>query len=413
MHLKKKGRRIFTYRVKNRRVFSRYHPLRSALGMTLMIAVLIVLVIVGYSVIGPLVTRMRQEAQTPTQTPDPYVPGTTTAATAASGMTTSLSEQNGTDTTTTTTTAATPPSMEEGYLALYLDEAAVASYEALEQAVSDAKAEGYTAVVLPLKQSGGKLYYASALESAQQCGAVVSEQSAKQIAAMITEQGMHPIAHMVTIADSCYPLISFEAGYVIEETGQRWLDKAEADGGKPWMSPFAEESRAYLSAIAAELAEAGFVQVLCAETAYPDFYASDLDYIGSLVSDRQSRKEGLISVLNALGDASETCAYEFDLYEALNDEEEALDRELLTIDAACVVIRYSYFASPFYVDNDRYDPSRLSLQDKTKLLMEIAEELTGDMTVYPCIRRTGLSEQELSQVVDTLHTLGYARVIVQ
>lgn len=412
MHLKKKGRRIFTYRVKHRRVFSRYHPLRSALGMTLMIAAMILLGIVGYSVIGPLVTRMQQEAQTPTQTPDPYIPGTTT--TAASGITTGSPEQSDdTTTTTTTTTAAALPDPEEGYRALYLEEEAMASFEALSRAVSDAKAAGYTAVVLPLKQSGGKLYYASALEEAQQCGAVVSEQTAQQIAAMITEQGMHPIARMVTIADSCYPLISLEAGYVIEETGQRWLDKAEADGGKPWMNPFAAVSRDYLSAIAKELADAGFEQVLCAQTAYPKFYASDLTYIGSSVSDRKSRIQGLTSVLNALGDASAACVYEFDLYEALNDEEEALDREQLTIESACVVIRYHYFSTPFYVDNDRYDPSRLSLQDKTRLLMEISEELTGDMTVYPCIRRSDLSENELNEVLETLHALGYGQVLIQ
>ena len=72
MKRKMKGRKIYTYRARNRRVFSDYHPLRSAIGTVLTLILVVVIGFVGYNVVGPIVTRLQMEKLNPTATADPY-----------------------------------------------------------------------------------------------------------------------------------------------------------------------------------------------------------------------------------------------------------------------------------------------------------------------------------------------------
>ncbi|MBR4199736.1 MAG: hypothetical protein IKQ91_00485, partial [Oscillospiraceae bacterium] len=61
MKHRKKGRKIYTYHAKNRRIFSSYHPVRSAVTTVLTLIVIGVLGFVGYNIVGPVVTRLQQE----------------------------------------------------------------------------------------------------------------------------------------------------------------------------------------------------------------------------------------------------------------------------------------------------------------------------------------------------------------
>jgi len=74
---KKKGRKIYTRRAKNHRIFSIYHPFRSALGTVITLVLIAVMGFVGYYSVGPILSRMRAEKENPTQTPDPFFAETT------------------------------------------------------------------------------------------------------------------------------------------------------------------------------------------------------------------------------------------------------------------------------------------------------------------------------------------------
>ncbi len=406
MLFQKKGRKIYTYRVKNRRVFSRYSPLRSAAVTVLSLVVLCVLGVIGYSVIGPLVIRMEQEKQSPTTVPDPFTAETvTTAATTEATLTTA---DDFVETTTTTTTV--EPYVPQQMNVRYLKDEAMHDADALSDALQKAAADGFHAVVMPLKQYGGFLYYASALEGTNTCGAVQSEWTAKELADMAKAAGLIPMAEIVTIADYCYPTYSFESGYFFEDSDERWLDDKAEEGGKPWMSPFAEASRSYLCAVARELSEAGFVKILCADTQYPDFYASDLKYIGKDVSDKTRRADGLAQVLNALNDADVGCVYAFDLYRALNKEEEAIRSELLSAKEAVITFDYYLFSTPFYLGNDKYDPKGMTIEEHTELLLMVADAMAGEMAYTPCISRHGLTDEEMQQAVLSFRSAGFDTV---
>lgn len=408
MLFRKKGRKIYTYRVKSRRVFSRYSPWRSAAVTILSLAVLCVLGVVGYSVIGPLVIRMEQEKENPTTVPDPFTAQSSvvTTTTTTTNVTTYDSH---TEITTTTTTAMTVPLQMNVW---YLEDEALHDAERLSTALQNAVDQGYHGVVMPLKQYGGFLYYASAVEGTDYCNAVQSELTARELADMAKNAGLVPMAEIVTIADYCYPTYSFESGYFFEDSDERWLDDKPEEGGKPWMSPFAEASRSYLCDVAAEIHEAGFVKILCADTEYPDFYASDLEYIGKDVSDKKRRADGLAGVLNAL-DASDTgCAYAFDLYKALNKEEEAIRSDALAVKDAVITFDYYLFSTPFYLGNDKYDPTGLTVAEHTELLLMVADALAEDMSYTPCISRHGLNDEEIMQATEAFRAAGYDTVLI-
>ncbi len=405
MLFRKKGRKIYTYRVKSRRVFSRYSPLRSALAGVLSVVILAVLGVVGYSVIGPIVIRTEQEKQNPTTVPEPFVEMSSTTTTTTTA-TTLITPQE------TTTTTTTTPAAVENPLVLQLADEVMHSPETLTQALADAKNAGYDGVVMPMKQYGGLLYYASMIEGTDYCKAVQSELTAEEIVTMAEDAGLIPMAEIVTIADYTYPLYSFESGYFFENSDDRWLDDKESEGGKPWLSPFAQASRDYLCAVAGELYSAGFARVLCADTEYPDFYESDLKYIGKDVSDPERRADGLAGVLNDLDACASGCAYAFDLYTALNKDEEAIRSDALAIKNAVITFDYHMFSTPFYLGNDKYDPRGLSVAEHTTLLLKVADAIAEDMEYLPCVSTHGLSDAEVIEAVEAFRAAGFDTVFV-
>lgn len=406
MHIRRKGRKIYTYRVKNRRVFSKYHPMRSALSTVLTLVVLAFLGVVGYNVVGPLVTRLSAEKERPTMTPDPYIyeeQQTTAVTTIGSDSQEEIS---------TETTAA--PMLTPLQLSLYLNPNALSDIEKLRTVVSEAAAEGYHAVVVPLKLSGGALQYQSLVNEAKECGATSETlPTLSEIATTISECGVFPIARIETISDHLMPAEYQETGYRNTATEKLWRDDETGAEGKPWMTPFADESRQYLQNIASEIANAGFRNVICGGVEYPHFMESDYEILGPMLSDEASRSSGLVGMLNAIGDATSAAVCEVELSRAIAGEEESLNPDALNLTTAMVLIDFDKFNGTFFHASERYDVSKLAYPDKALMLMQIAEEVTGTMSVLPCIRSSNLTQSQLEAVIDTMYEIGYTEIFIQ
>lgn len=408
MQTRRKGRKIYTYRVKNRRVFSQYHPMRTALTTVLAVIVLLFLGLVGYNVVGPLASRLKKEAKHPTTTPNPYIyaEATMTALETTTVQTTT--------TVLTTTEEYLEPINEPLQLSLYLNPNALSDLDKLRTVVSEAAANGYGSVVVPLKLGGGALQYNSTVPEAKQSGASADTlPTLSEIASTISACGVFPVARIETTADSLLPIVKAEAGYRTTAEDKLWLDDAEGSGGKPWISPFSDVSRSYLQQIAAEISNAGFQRIICGGVAYPNFYAADLEALGPMLSDEASRRSGLVGMLNAIGDTVPSAVYECDLSLAIDNQEEGLAPDQLSIGTACVMIDFHKFDGTFFYAAERYDVSKLAYEDKTLILMQIAEEITGAMNVLPCIRSDNLTEQQLQSVIDTMYEIGYSRILIQ
>lgn len=408
MQTRRKGRKIYTYRVKNRRVFSQYHPMRTALMTVLAVVVLLFLGLVGYNVIGPLATRLRKEAKHPTTTPNPYIYAEATMTALETTMPPT------TTTAYTTTEEYIEPITEPLQLSLYLNPNALSDLEKLQTVVSEAAANGYESVVIPLKLSGGTLQYNSTVPEAKQAGASADNlPTLSEIATTISACGVFPVARIETVADNLLPIAIEQTGFRTTTDNKLWLDDAEGSGGKPWMSPFSDESRTYLQKLVTEISGAGFQKVICGGVAYPTFYAADLEALGPMLSDEASRRSGLVGMLNSIGEAAPSTVYECDLRMAIDNQEEGLSPDQLTLGTACVTIDFHKFDGTFFYASDRYDVSKLAYEDKTLILMQIAEEITGQMAVLPCIRSDNLDAVQLQSVIDTMYEIGYSNILIQ
>lgn len=133
----------------------------------------------------------------------------------------------------------------------------------------------YNTVVVELKSSDGALAYQSAVPLAATCGAISSSamtmDELESLAAAIEEAGFTPAAWLYTLEDDVASHATYETSYLYEnQTGVTWLDQAADQGGRSWLNPYMPAAREYLSAIAGEVAEAGFAQIFAAGLQYPD-----------------------------------------------------------------------------------------------------------------------------------------------
>lgn len=424
---RKKGRKIYTYRARNKRVFSKNHPMRSALGIVLTVLIAAVLGVVGYSIAGPVVTRLTAEAEHPTQTDDPYFTSEAdsspdsaavteetaeTTTTAASTTTAPAETTSETETTTTTETAQeVTPRFEGVTLGYVISPQTAADPKLLETALQRSTAQGYTAIVLPAKLSGGKLTYASENAEAQKCGASAESPALSELIGAASAKGLSVIADMNLLEDNLFPSQYSDGSYQIKDNHGRWLDRAESDGGKPWLSPYTEHAKRYLTALAGELTDAGCSEILCSGMTFPRFRTSDEALLGKQVNDSEKRTDALISVLDAMKEQS-VIAYSVSLADAVSGKAEALDPDRLSGCAVCMTIDFGDFAESFQVGEKRYSISGKTPADQTDVLLSAAKALCGDCELIPCFVRGELDEEALDAVLTAANEAGCRQILV-
>ncbi len=418
---KKKGRRVYTYRSKNHRVFSQYHPMRSAVGSVLTLLAAAFLGLVGYNIIGPIVTRMEAEKVSPTTTPDPYfeTPQQTEliaeqTVPVLTAVTTSLTTMTETTVMTTTTTEPLPLRFPAGVnVSCALPESALTDLSALDRAVEAAAKEGFTGILLPLKQTGGKLLYASANEKAQTCGASAENAlTLREISNAASRSKLTCSAVFSTLNDHVYPGYFTDGSYTFPDGTTRWLDDKESEGGKAWLNPFAEGARIYLSALAGEMQSAGFERIICTDVVFPHFYNSDLEILGAQVADPARRSGAIVQVMNDIAAAAPSACCKYDLSEIVNGKSEGFDPQALQTAFVCFQINLHAFTQPFYANNERYDPTSLSESDRIGMIAQVAKKLAGNMQMIPLIDRTDLEDDQLDLVVKAFADAGASAVYV-
>lgn len=419
MNQKKRGRRIFTYRARNRRIFNRNHPMRSALGTFLLLIAASALGFLGYNVIGPIVIRANQELENPTTTPDSYF--TETTSTSAGIQTTTVTDITtypaSTTLLTTETTAETTYANRFGEsvtVACCIKSDSLSDMNTFEQAAQQATENGYGAVILTMKDDTGKLSYASSVGKAMECGASSAGYlSAREIQHIAEKYHLDCIGIISTLKDQTYPNVFMDGSYTFKNGTTRWLDNKPTEGGKPWLSPFESAARAYLSDIALELSDAGFSEVLCVDTVFPAFFHSDTELLGNQIEDSQQRKIALVSVLNEMYASAASTCISVDLEKIANNTEEAYDLSMLKMSKAVINIQMNAMNQPFSIQEHRFDPTALNGADRIQMLLEAAREAAGNMEMIPCFTDPSLTDAQMEEIVATAQNAGFNRVLFQ
>lgn len=239
---------------------------RQALTVIIMIVVVIGLCVVGYGLGKPLMEYFSGNKTNPEST---------TSSTSSSVLPTVEADEPTAEPEPTVEAKPEPqPEKPEG--AYTISVSAMKNAETLNNALASAKAQGYETVVLTLKTDGGQFLYKTENEwLAYATTNIVGTLTAKEIADAVKAQGMTAYAAVSTLKDPLTGDYAVSMRYNTAD-GYGWLDAAYDNGGKSWLSPFAEDTVKFTADITAELAAAGFERIILCDVMYPAF--KDVDY---------------------------------------------------------------------------------------------------------------------------------------
>jgi len=115
------------------------------------------------------------------------------------------------------------------------------------------------ALVIDVKETDGRLYYATDLESAAEVGAIREAPifDLEQLLPMLKERGIYTIARMVVMKDNTSAVARPELAVRNSATGEPWRDNI----GGAWLDPSAPGVAEYVASIAGDLADKGFDEV--------------------------------------------------------------------------------------------------------------------------------------------------------
>jgi hypothetical protein len=115
------------------------------------------------------------------------------------------------------------------------------------------------AMVIDVKETDGRLYWATDLETAAEVGAIRETPvfDLEELLPMLKEHGIYTIARMVSMKDNTSAAARPELAVRNSATGEPWRDNI----GGAWLDPSAPGVAEYLASIAGDLADKGFDEV--------------------------------------------------------------------------------------------------------------------------------------------------------
>lgn len=378
-------------------------PARTAFNLLLLIAVLLLIVFLGYSVGKGVTDFIKNRPDTPVTpvdpTPDISVP--------------TEPDEPATNDDPITTTSPEPDIVPEPVVAkkriLYINMPENGNFDDyLNARITYAQENDYAGVCVELVADGGRICYASTNEKAVAAGAVAESGliDLAQAAQRITEAGLRPYARVSLLSDHIVSWFDKGVCYLFENSTSTWLDDSAANGGKPWISAFSQGAKDYMSSVVSEIADAGFEGVIAGEIEFPRFRNSDLNYIGASVKSAE-RYLALAEFSNAVSQPlgeGKSYAVEVDAQDIIAGKAELL-RGIDTLGAQTIYVKYDSAAvGTRIVRADETEVSYLGLGEKQKLsivMKTVTAALEGSgKTVLPAVTDSSL--------IPTLLELGFA-----
>lgn len=367
-----------------------------------------VLVFVGYSVAKPIFNFLNSEENISDSTSEPWTPPVVTDTSEEDVNTGADTENNGTNAAENdkTDVPAVTDTNSEGFTAYLLPEDALTNPTVLNGYLEQAKTDGYNSVILTLKAEGGKIYYNTRSEfAAMDENAVDGMMPVQQITSIVKNSGMKAIASINLLEDNNRYGENRDGSYHNSD-GTTWLDNAVSKGGKPWLSPFEEDTKEYIRFLAEEIAGAGFDAIAADGAVFPNFRNSDLNYIGNSVKN-VTRYMALIEVVNIVKSAAEAQSVGFMLEinaaDVLYGRAEVYKPEQLGQITLLVEYSPSDFNESVIYNNQEIVVSELSASERFKTVFGIISASSGEnITIIPVISRNNMNQVEYSDTIQEL-----------
>lgn len=303
------------------------------------------------------------------------------------------------------------------FSAYQLSVTALESTQTLMEALATAKETGYTAICVPLKAEGGKIYYNTLSTMAKSSeNAVAGTMYAGQISSIIKNEGFTAIAYINLLEDNNRYGENRTGSYKTTDDST-WLDNAPSKGGKPWLSPFEADTQEFVRFITNEVAGAGYDHIVFDGAVFPNFRNSDKAYLGERVQS-ETRYKALVNIANIAAQSTE-------IYET---------NAILTISAADVLagtaevfkpseLKYSTIAVEYSPENiaatalingEEIALSELPAHNKAQLIFSEIQRLAGaDVKIVPVLTHSEFSQADFNEVITAVRSLGCDSYIIR
>lgn len=394
MKFKNKGRKIYKTKEKN---FYGKTPVGKFFSGALTVLLVGGLCFLGYSVAEPLLNYSKKQGDSD-----------------VSSVTENIPEEGSTG-----QTASTMPVLENKNAELYTsytlktsDLAGVSSLRAALENVPEAVGIEY--ITVPLKVSGGEIYYASDVYEAKMSGAVQSALTLSEITYEIRSAGYRPTASISLLDDNILPQTYPEAGYRTTDDGSRWIDNSVENGGKPWVSPFTDSTKEYLGNIAYEIASADFDKAVCTDVIFPPFRESDLALLGDEVNSGE-RYLGLTSLVNMMYntmiEGNTATMLEVSAVDLLLGNYEVIQPMLLDVNTLILNIDFTEMGNAVESVGTVYEFTGTDAENASKIIGLIQHRL-GDYNI--AVRFSGVNKEtsSLLEAMEVLSEYGYTSYII-
>lgn len=390
-------------------------------GVFISILAILVLVFIGYSIAKPIYNYFSTESNNQEQVL-PWTPPVAETPENDSENQENKTEENiassDNDSQPVSEEKTSDKNIENGFTAYKLPEDALTSQSKLNAYIDQAKSEGYNAVLVTMKSEGGKINYASESEfAAKDENVIAGTLTAKQIADSIKSNDMYALAVINTLEDNNRYGENRDGSYHALD-GSTWLDNSVANGGKPWLSPFDNDTVSYVAFLVNEVTTAGFDAVVNDGLSFPPFRNSDLNLIGDTVKS-SDRNKALINVLNVSNSVTSSRQIEniltVNAADIINGREEVFAPHLLDENYPVIVeFLTDEFNTTIVYNNQEIVLSDLSDSEKFDVILTIIKELSANkLKLIPSIRHNDYDQAEFDKIITILINEGYSAYIVQ
>lgn len=396
MKFKNKGRKIYKTKEKN---YYGKTPVGKFLSGALTVLLIGGIGFLGYSVAEPIVNYTKKQG-------DNDIPSVS-----AENTTQSVS-----DTQATAATVNVPENVNvEQFNAVFLSKDDLTDITALRSALQRVSAGADTEyIAVPLKVSGGEIYYASEVSEAVMCGAVKSQLTLAEITSEIKSAGFKPAAELSVLRDNILPQAYPEMGYTTADDGSRWIDNDIENGGKPWISPFSESAVSYIEAVADEIAASDFSKVICSDMVFPPFRDSDLALLSDEVRSSERYLE-LTSLVNTLyskmikGGAA--MMLEVSAADLLQGNGEVIQPMLLDVNTLVLNICFDELGDAVAAQGTVYEFTGTPAENASKAIGLVQHKL-ADYNVVVRISGSNINESGVSEIKEAAAEYGYTSFII-
>ena len=391
MKFKQKGRKIYKTKEKNFYGKSKASKIMSGALTVLLIGGLCFL---GYSAAEPIINYTKKAGDSS---------GSDSEKDSTQQSTTIPSATNGTD------SFADPVSSDE-FRAASIDPQALTDISLLQTALRNIpSSEGIEYVAVPLKISGGELYYASEVYQAKSAGAVKSSLTLAQITTETISAGFRPAAVISVFEDNILPA-KFPSFGFINTDGSAWTD---GEAHKQWTSPFSKTAQDYVNAVASEILSAGFDRVICTKAEFPEMSDADLQSFAAAAGIADSDAV-LAEVINDI--QSEAVSKGKPLYLEISAAELLRGSDVFQpeqLDVSTIVLNIDFDEMGTLVDAGSmvYEFTGTNAENAEKAL-GLLEKKLQDFDVVVRFSGDGLYTSDLLDVKEVISDFGYSSFII-